>query len=261
MRKSNRFINKRRLSQTPVAPMTLGSIDCWLVRASQLAAVLAVVLAIVGYFYTVQPLYQKALLDEAIAKKEVDLKKITALYEKNYEKLKGSGIHTFVFAAGTQCTDLLEPPEPPLKFGDPLPKEIPEIDSFLKFDSPACLRKLVMKPSDSLAELKQEDFASLRQSVDEIAKKFEKKREEFALSIKGVPSLAKENPSLLAPSFLDLHLLKEIGVSSQKIKEMEFSTSIRKTQRNYRSQYFNELRRELLTLYDLSLPAERLSAK
>jgi hypothetical protein len=51
-------------------------IDQWFNRASQLSQVLLLLLGVFGYFYTVLPLYQKALLDEEIAQKTLELKEM-----------------------------------------------------------------------------------------------------------------------------------------------------------------------------------------
>lgn len=48
-------------------------LDVFLSRTSHLSQVFLVAFAIFGYFYTVRPIYQKELLSEDIAKKEVEL--------------------------------------------------------------------------------------------------------------------------------------------------------------------------------------------
>lgn len=48
-------------------------LDIFLSRTSHLSQVFLVAFAIFGYFYTVRPIYQKELLSEDIAKKEVEL--------------------------------------------------------------------------------------------------------------------------------------------------------------------------------------------
>lgn len=53
------------------------SIDQWFDRAGQASQVLLLLLGVFGYFYTVLPLYQKALLAEEIAKTSPDLNNAT----------------------------------------------------------------------------------------------------------------------------------------------------------------------------------------
>ncbi|EAT8440795.1 hypothetical protein E8Q25_09315 [Salmonella enterica] len=51
-------------------------IDIFLSRVSHVSQFVLVAFAIFGYFYTVRPIYQKELLSEDIAKKEVELKSL-----------------------------------------------------------------------------------------------------------------------------------------------------------------------------------------
>lgn len=52
------------------------ALDAWLSRASNLSQPLLLCLAVFGYFYTVLPVYQKELLSEQIAEKEVELSRL-----------------------------------------------------------------------------------------------------------------------------------------------------------------------------------------
>ncbi|EOV8839389.1 hypothetical protein ACNY9Y_001346 [Cronobacter dublinensis] len=51
-------------------------IDTFLSRISHISQFVLVAFAIFGYFYTVRPIYQKEILSEEIAKKEVELNKV-----------------------------------------------------------------------------------------------------------------------------------------------------------------------------------------
>jgi hypothetical protein len=51
-------------------------LDTWLTRASSLSQPLLLCLAVFGYFYTVLPVYQKELLSEQIAAKEIELTRL-----------------------------------------------------------------------------------------------------------------------------------------------------------------------------------------
>ncbi|TYR72451.1 hypothetical protein FYK33_26885, partial [Klebsiella pneumoniae] len=51
-------------------------IDVFLSRVSHVSQFVLVAFAIFGYFYTVRPIYQKEVLSEDIAKKEVELSKL-----------------------------------------------------------------------------------------------------------------------------------------------------------------------------------------
>lgn len=51
-------------------------IDTWLERTSQVAQVAIAAVAIFGYFYTVRPVYQKEMLTESIAEKQLEVSKL-----------------------------------------------------------------------------------------------------------------------------------------------------------------------------------------
>lgn len=59
-----------------VRPASPKKLDVWLDRMSNLSQPLLLALAVFGYFYTVIPVYQKELLSEQIAAKEVELGKL-----------------------------------------------------------------------------------------------------------------------------------------------------------------------------------------
>jgi hypothetical protein len=61
------------------------AVDRWCNRAGQLSQVLLLALGVFGYFYTVLPIYQKAVLDEDIAQKTLELRE----QEKRVATLNG----------------------------------------------------------------------------------------------------------------------------------------------------------------------------
>lgn len=63
-------------------------VDLYLSRISHLSQFVLVAFAIFGYFYTVRPIYQKELLSEDIAKKEVELKSLKNDLSNSREQLQ-----------------------------------------------------------------------------------------------------------------------------------------------------------------------------
>lgn len=51
-----------------------GRLDRWLLRSAHVSQALLLMLGVFGYFYTVRPVYEKALLDEEIAQKTLQIK-------------------------------------------------------------------------------------------------------------------------------------------------------------------------------------------
>lgn len=83
-------------------------IDVWLPRLANVTQVVLLCLTAGGFYFTVLPLYQKALLDEAYARKEFELKKVTALLEDKYGKLRQVAVRNFVFNADADCSGFTE---------------------------------------------------------------------------------------------------------------------------------------------------------
>jgi hypothetical protein len=81
-------------------------IDVWLPRLSHFAQFGLFVLAIGGFYYTVLPLYQKAVLEEAIAKKEVELATATKALDHSYARIREYAVREFYIVATPQCTGL-----------------------------------------------------------------------------------------------------------------------------------------------------------
>lgn len=71
-------VHRKSLRKMPAqaAVKSNATADVWLTRAASLSQPLLLVLAVFGYFYTVVPVYQKELLSEQIAAKEIELGKL-----------------------------------------------------------------------------------------------------------------------------------------------------------------------------------------
>lgn len=81
-------------------------IDVWLPRLSHFAQFGLFVLTIGGFYYTVLPLYQKAVLEEAIAKKEVELALATKALDHSYVRIREYAVREFYIEATPKCTGL-----------------------------------------------------------------------------------------------------------------------------------------------------------
>lgn len=79
-------------------------IDSYLNRASQASQIVLVVFAIFGYFYTVRPIYQKEILSEDIAKKEVEYKQLQKKERDLYIHLKKEYIKKFFTGMMFECS-------------------------------------------------------------------------------------------------------------------------------------------------------------
>lgn len=73
----------------PLPPAPVSRLDLNLARASNLAQPLLLLLATFGYFYTVLPVYQKELLGEQIAGKELELARLQKEISKTSPTIEG----------------------------------------------------------------------------------------------------------------------------------------------------------------------------
>lgn len=77
MRPQKKFFRKEPPSTAKAnAPPTTVPLDIWLTRFANLSQPLLLCLAVFGYFYTVIPVYQKEVLSEQIASKEIELARL-----------------------------------------------------------------------------------------------------------------------------------------------------------------------------------------
>jgi hypothetical protein len=105
----NRITPQQQLPQTVVlqtpAPHKL---DVWLPRIANFTQVALLALTAGGFYFTVLPLYQKALLDEAFARKEIELKQVTTTLDAQYAQLRQLAVREFVMRAEFDCSGLGE---------------------------------------------------------------------------------------------------------------------------------------------------------
>jgi hypothetical protein len=100
------FLNARQRGDSPVKESRF---DIWLQRASHLSQFGLFLFTVGTIYFTVIPLYQKALLEEVIAKKEVELKAVNESLDKAYVKLRTAIVGQYVFFAGADCSGLMVP--------------------------------------------------------------------------------------------------------------------------------------------------------
>lgn len=77
--------------------------DLYLQRSSHITQVLLCVFTLVGFFFVVLPIYQKDLLEESIASKEIELRKINADIQASYEKLRNYATGAYVRTVYFEC--------------------------------------------------------------------------------------------------------------------------------------------------------------
>lgn len=170
LRANNTQFNSRQFNDR--APNS--RFDIWFSRLANLAQFGFFILTIGGFYFTVLPLYQKALLDEAIAKKEVELKEISASLEQSYQRVRNYSVKEFVFGAGISCSGLMLPSRVTSylngEFRKPYSQEILEI-------SPTkCLADVKESKNSALLNLRPDDLKVFQAAIDSLAIELDQKR-------------------------------------------------------------------------------------
>lgn len=143
--------------------------DVWLSRASHIAQFGLFLLTAGTIYFTVIPLYQKALLDEQIARRELELKKVQERLDLAYVRIREFAVRTYIFHAGAECSGLLLSNDESQQASD-FPERV------LAIAPKECLESGLR--SAALTELRREDLETLRSEVLRIGAELEVARQE-----------------------------------------------------------------------------------
>lgn len=154
-------------------------IDLWVSRLGNISQFGLLAITIAGLYFTVIPLYQKALLEEAIAKKEVELKEVSTTLEESYRRVRESAVNNFAFGVGASCSGMMLPPRNSDLIGIHIPNRKPYAQEILEIDPQKCLVEASAR-YPVLRSLRVEDMATLQESIASLAREFDKKRYELA---------------------------------------------------------------------------------
>ncbi|WP_157137866.1 hypothetical protein [Herbaspirillum lusitanum] len=228
-------------------------LDIWLLRISYFSQVGLFALTILGFYFTVIPLYQKAVLDEAIAMKEIELKSMQKTLEKSYSQIRTFSLHQFIFNWGAECTGLLiRIPRSSIDRKEIL-KETEPRSKILELDSSTCLREAVLKDKN-LKNLNKEDYEKLREQVDKLAADLDGKRKVALQDFKDFPNKAKTDPSVLEPvEGFALSILEPLRryMSSQQQEAWLFSAAVHQGQMKIESKYAVNARASIQKLSEI----------
>jgi hypothetical protein len=173
-------------------------VDLYLARISHISQAGLLILAVVGYVYTVKPLYEKALLDEQIAQKELELKETKKALEANYKQLRTDTVKSFVFFTGAECSGILKRPRRPIKLGEKGPDSMEIHSEVFKIDVAQCLLE-EFKNSKQLKSLRKADYLFLEENVKELGVRLESLRAKSFDELKRFSDEAIKDPSKLKP--------------------------------------------------------------
>ncbi|MFA5824357.1 MAG: hypothetical protein WC825_00135 [Gallionellaceae bacterium] len=251
---SKNFRRRNRLVQKETQEHWL---DIWLPRISHFSQFGLFVVTLGSLYFVVLPIYQKSILDEAIARKEIELKESQKLVAKSYEKLRSYTVNQFINMAGLKCaTNLLA-----MDF-DKQPREAvtKSQQTVLNRDASNCLKEEAIAYKE-LEQLSADDQVTFSVGLGNIAEKIEQERIIALKRYRDLPNKAKQNTSLLKPpkyfsrSYIErleklnkaTHLLSEA-----KLAKLRFDAGVHAAQLDEESEYMDFARTQLTGLLTLA---------
>lgn len=182
----------------------------WAERHAPLATIiaaystlLAVIIAGLGYYFTVIPLYQKAAVDELITKREIELKEAQAAIviarREAYEQQRANFGRTIEFSA-LDCSDAQSSfMQPSPNFDDQAAVRADhERQIHLGVEVTPCLASVLTK-YNAAKVLTETDFRHIGLVFATLGTRLDRMRTEAIDRIAGIPQLAASDPSVLAP--------------------------------------------------------------
>ncbi|WP_157452287.1 hypothetical protein [Burkholderia pseudomallei] len=218
---------------------------------SHVAQVLTVTLTAGGLYFTVVPLYQKAAVDEQVAKQQIKLEQLEQRVDASYQKIRKSAVRQYVFNAGMQCTGLMLP-LPSLGSG----KDSPDlIKQTLDINIPECMRNELVAVSD-IGELRPEDKAALSAAFEETSRKIDNERLTAQVQVAQVDATRDRDGPLDIDAFSlqQLAILKKAGTNDQDLRQMMRMLSSNSIKMKVKGKYVDFARSEITKLLKLDWP-------
>lgn len=171
--------------------------DSWLSRGASVAQIVGVALALAGLFYTVIPLYQKAAVDEQLARREMELKAVEASLTEGkaevYRLRRDDLVRVTVRGAAEECSDSFR------GFMDlPAGEREPEEAYRLRLDVNVkdCVDRHLARAETS-KQLGAADLEAWRAWAKPIVAELEAERLRTRQTVQELPRRAAADPSLL----------------------------------------------------------------
>jgi len=255
----SRVFRRRQRQDRDSSPTEDHWLDVWLPRISHFSQFGLFAVTIGGFYFTVLPLYQKAVLEEAIARKEVELAASEKSLEQSYVRLRGFSIKEFVVSTGAECSSLMIPPRALRALDEKAPPGPSEAEEILSINAGACLREKFQN-SKTLKELRPADLQTLATHIELIAADLTAKREAARKEFESIPQKAKANPSILRPLGAFSERMLAFMSKSQPpawIEASRFSLAVKETQSAAVREYDSYVRSQVATLRSINWDASR----
>ena len=252
--------NPNQPPATPAAPTPSASspaaLDVWLQRLSHVSQLGLFVFTVGALYFTVIPLYQKALLDEQIARKEIELRNLQIALNAAYAKNRTSIVRNFVFSSGAACSGLLIPPPILRSFGEKSASHEKSLaEEILEIRPQECLAK-ELNAASQLKELRANDLALLRSNISAIGPTLEQSRQAALVRLSKAGETSRNAPRTIpttgAAGAIAAYVLNGQSAAFQQQVLAEIAAD--KERLDAASQYGNEVRSRLRKLNTIQWP-------
>ena len=224
-------------------------IDLWLTRLSHFSQFGLLFITICSLYFFVLPLYQKQLLDELTARKDIELKQLNILLEKSYSELRSYYMSGFISEAMRKCSGIDSMTE------NSSGRETP---GALTVKISECLIEPLNK-SKNIKRLRQKDIETINSDVSALGKTLEIAQAAAFETYKGIPSKAKTDKSILLPpdpnglrGRLLVNLLRFRLRPKSELDDYRMEISIQTTQEKVAHDYTSLVMDKIGKLHDIN---------
>ena len=229
--RSERSLRKplKKVLRTDISAPKKSPLDIWLNRLSHLSQIGLLIIAVFGYFYTVVPLYQKSLLDEQIAQKEVELKASKIALEDSYIQIRKDLVNSYVFYAGAKCSGMFDRPNRLLAIGEKPPPITEKYGKIFELDVKSCLLNKLNESKKISKLLRENDLTYLSKKVDVVGSNINNIRTTSSHAFYKFRDKAISKPSFLESIELDPHTTNFLNVYRKYISVTEYNKRLQES--------------------------------
>lgn len=227
--------------------------DIYLQRFSSLAQIGLAIFTIVTIYTTVIPLYQKSLLEESIAKKETELKKLTIALENAYSKVRKNAIKDFVLVASAECSGLLNKKIDNINASKNNQKEPSFGDMIFEITVSSCIVE-ISRNSKALNELQAGDLDIFNEQISRIQKDLLTLKKEAWTKYKNVAEIPLNKLPQIdqnSPSYRTLQTISTL-ISPESFKKYQTKIIIEEEELRIASEYSRAVREKILSLLSIN---------
>jgi hypothetical protein len=220
----------------------------WAIAAS-ISQVVAVALGAAVFYFTVIPLYSKAILEEEVAKQELALKQANAGLKASRAELREYAVKSFELFVSMTCSGLEK-----VLTKDVSAESVNALPTGLSVDPNGCLTANLKKTS-AFRFLRPSEGEWFNGKVIQLGARLDLKRHEAITEYLAVPGIAATSPSALPPPGEFTKRLSEQHLFPQAETDAALLASrIQQKQAQITQRYFSDVYQGLFELQHLQWP-------